>query len=440
MLSDGQRALLAGDEEGYRTSLRVVSKFIRELAVTGDTNSALEVQGLWYQSLVKQVESEDNYHYAFRWHHDALRAAGRERCDGRPYEEISTNIAFIVPNGVLLGHTQVLLQILRDWRRNRSDINPHVLSLSGFSRELAEQLRLLSIPIAAPKSPTLRPAAAIEWCRDAVKFLKCQVAVWVSVPIWSSYALGSQLASRQVFWSLKFHPIHHGDEVTHVAMTSPGTGPCIINGGSWLRFSPPLTIPFKLRNRLEIFELRKVINEKFIFGSLARTEKFNSRAFAKVAADIVSRCPESIFVYTGHSDSLVVREEFEIRGISSRARFVGWVDTELYAQSIDVFLETFPFGCGVTGAQAINAGTPMISLWRPETLSSYYFASVEEARLAAAHWVIVENETEYRDAAVRIFGEITHHGAFAAAVGVLTDLDASKSDQFLHLLMSDKAS
>jgi hypothetical protein len=36
---------------------------------------------------------------------------------------------------------------------------------------------------------------------------------------------------------------------------------------------------------------------------------------------------------------------------------VGWVDTPLYAAILDVFLETFPLGCGITGYQAIDEGT-----------------------------------------------------------------------------------
>jgi predicted O-linked N-acetylglucosamine transferase (SPINDLY family) len=47
--------------------------------------------------------------------------------------------------------------------------------------------------------------------------------------------------------------------------------------------------------------------------------------------------------------------------VAVRSHFVGWVDTPLYAAALDVFLETFPLGCGITGYQAMGAGVPLVS-------------------------------------------------------------------------------
>ena len=35
--------------------------------------------------------------------------------------------------------------------------------------------------------------------------------------------------------------------------------------------------------------------------------------------------------------------------MADRCHFAGWVDTRLYASALDLFLETFPLGCGITG-------------------------------------------------------------------------------------------
>ena len=37
------------------------------------------------------------------------------------------------------------------------------------------------------------------------------------------------------------------------------------------------------------------------------------------------------------------------------------MDGPLYAAALDLFLETFPLGCGITGYQAIDAGVPLLS-------------------------------------------------------------------------------
>jgi hypothetical protein len=432
----GLRAINAGDLDVYREAVRLSSKVIRDLAIAGDVDAALTFQASWYQTLVKQVESEENYHYAFRWHHAELQAAGKLRRSGRAYRSARRNIAFIVPNGVLLGHTQVLLGMIREWRESGIEINPHVFSLSGFSVELSEPLQKLSVGLASPlNGRSISPSASIDWCGAAVKHFKCGIAVWVSVPTWSSFALGSGLATEQVFWSLKFHPIHHGPDVKHIAMTPPGDGCVSMSGGPWLRFSPPLSVRGKPREPVEIAALRRSFYSQFVFGSLARSEKFNSQHFVRAVGQIISSCPGSVFVYTGHSDSPMIREEFLKRGLSDRLRYVGWVDTELYSQAIDVFLETFPFGCGVTGAQAVNAGTRMVSLWCPETLPSYYFPNIERARRVPSHWVVATSAAGYVDAAIAFYKETTVPPAESRLKDFLATIDKSKSNEFLRLVL-----
>jgi Glycosyl transferases group 1 len=42
-------------------------------------------------------------------------------------------------------------------------------------------------------------------------------------------------------------------------------------------------------------------------------------------------------------------------------------------KALYVFLETFPFGSGVTALQALGAGTPLLSYLHPETIFGTYF-------------------------------------------------------------------
>jgi predicted O-linked N-acetylglucosamine transferase (SPINDLY family) len=39
--------------------------------------------------------------------------------------------------------------------------------------------------------------------------------------------------------------------------------------------------------------------KKLIFGTLARTEKFNSQVFLETVVHILKSCPDSIFLFTG---------------------------------------------------------------------------------------------------------------------------------------------
>ena len=53
-----------------------------------------------------------------------------------------------------------------------------------------------------------------------------------------------------------------------------------------------------------------------------------------------------------------------------RCRFIGWVNTALYAQVLDVFLDSFPFASGHTAFESMAAGCPVIVRITPESLES----------------------------------------------------------------------
>lgn len=431
----GRRSYFAGKRDLYSSVVKELGSVIRRLAEKDQIDLAIQLEGVWYNSLVKLVESEDNYRSAFSGHYHALWEAGTRRRKLASSGD-GGDVCFVIPNGVLLGHTQVMLEIIRSWQLDNLAVRAVVVSLSSFDDKLLAGLRGLGIRYFCPPSRGLGIVAIAEWAREVIRRENCTTAIWVSVPCVVSFLFGFGIAPRQVFWSLKFHPVHLGPSVLHIAMTPPGRGDVHFDGKIWKRFSPPLSVPDVLGNDKKISDLRDRLDGEFIFGALARTEKFNSIAYVDAVVDIVSRCPGSIFVYTGHQDSPTIVEGFRRVGLTKSLRYVGWVDTNLYAQSLDVFLETFPFGCGVTGAQAVNAGTRTVSLWCDETLPRYYFESLGSARELFRHWRIETEVDGYVRAAVECFreGVSPPHDQVKAQ---LKELDRDKARAFYALLRSD---
>jgi predicted O-linked N-acetylglucosamine transferase (SPINDLY family) len=106
------------------------------------------------------------------------------------------------------------------------------------------------------------------------------------------------------------------------------------------------------------------------------------------------------------------------------------------SQVIDVFLETFPFGCGVTGAQAVELGTEVISLWGGDTLPTYYFETYEEARSFKNTWKVCASIDEYLEAAINSLNSVSNQSTdnqVRQASLNLSDLDAKKPEQLLRL-------
>jgi hypothetical protein len=408
-LSEGVSAFSAGDLAGYRDYVKSTSIILGDMCDSGQVNTALALEPLWYQSLVKKIESENHYAEAFSNHAKSLWSAGRSLSPGEITTGNSKIIAFVAQNSVLLGHTEVMLLVMEGWRFRFPDVRVIFIGLSPCQPKLAQRLSSIGVEAKTPKA-NLTPLGLARWLRDIVVNEDVGTAVWLSLPTWVPFLFGYRVARRQVFWSLKFHPVHLGEEITHIGMTKEREGVVQINGKPWLAFQPSLAVAITERSEATRAKIRGAYNEKFLFATLARTEKFNSTRFAVAVAEILKRCPESFYFFTGRDVSPVLERVFREYNVSSQAKFVGWVDTDLYANLIDCFLESFPFGCGVTGMQALSHGTPIVSMWDEDTLPTFYFKNLEDGMDFHQNWRISSTEAEYVDAAVESFCFWKKHG------------------------------
>jgi glycosyltransferase involved in cell wall biosynthesis len=323
---------------------------------------------------------------------------------------------------------------MEDWRRRYPQLRILFVGLTPCQPDLARRLDTLEIEALIPET-NLWPVELANWLRQVLAAENAGTAVWLSVPFWAPFLFGYRVAKRQVFWSLKFHAVHLGDEVVHIGMTKKRDGTVDIHGKPWLAFQPPLAVSIQERDTATRASMRGVYHNKFLFGTLAREEKFNSPRFAAAVARILKRCPSSTFMFTGREISPVLERALVEHDVAEQAVFIGWVDTELYANLIDCFLETFPFGCGVTGMQALSHGTPVISLWDTDTLPTFYFEDESQASRFHPNWHVSTDEEVYIDAAVERF-ERWRQGEQRIPISreTITSLDGAKYEQFFNLV------
>jgi glycosyltransferase involved in cell wall biosynthesis len=433
-LEEGVSAFNSGDVSTYQSILESTSRYLAGLCQSGLAELALLLEPSWYTSLVKKVESDDHYAASFRHHAPALWSAGRLLSPGPILSGVPNCIAFIAQNSVLLGHTEVMLLVMEDWRRRYPQLRILFVGLTPCQPDLARRLDTLEIEALIPET-NLWPVELANWLRQVLAAENAGTAVWLSVPFWAPFLFGYRVAKRQVFWSLKFHAVHLGDEVVHIGMTKKRDGTVDIHGKPWLAFQPPLAVSIQERDTATRASMRGVYHNKFLFGTLAREEKFNSPRFAAAVARILKRCPSSTFMFTGREISPVLERALVEHDVAEQAVFIGWVDTELYANLIDCFLETFPFGCGVTGMQALSHGTPVISLWDTDTLPTFYFEDESQASRFHPNWHVSTDEEVYIDAAVERF-ERWRQGEQRIPISreTITSLDGAKYEQFFNLV------
>lgn len=212
--------------------------------------------------------------------------------------------------------------------------------------------------------------------------------VWVSGLACSQIAFAARMAAVQVMWTLKFHPYRLPEIDEYITYGGWSEDTREVHGETWQ------VVPLMIRQvspqvspEIVAAVRAKYTRFDFLFGTLARTEKLNSPPFLDAVIRILRDNPKAGYLWTGRERVEAIQKRFEDAGVADRCEFIGWVATPVYARVLDVFLETFPFGCGITAMQALEAGTPLLSYQAPETQYGMHFMRPLAANGAAAETV-----------------------------------------------------
>ena len=439
-LAKSEKAFKADNIEIYRQHLRAASLNLKNMIENGNVDLALNCE-VSLHSKIKLQENEKNYFLAYDSHINSFWNCGQQNSPGEVKAGKEKNIVFVVQNGVLLGHSQVMLSIIKEWKSLFPDLNIFCFTFSNeFEEKLAIQLIDSNVKIMAPPKQ-LGAQDRIKWLRDEIEKNEINTAIWVSVPIWVTYIFGFKIAQKQIMWSLKFHPIHLGDTVCHIGMTKENEGIIMINGYPWKAFQPPLQIKKTNnydKNKIESNKIKASFKGKLIFGTLARTEKFNSIQFVDALIEILDHCSDSVYLYSGMQPSLFLLERAKLKGVDKKIFYIGWVDTELFSLAFDVFLETFPFGCGITGMQTLTNGTALVSLWNEDTLPRYQLKSFTEGNKYLPPWFIAENVSEYLKMSKSLYESFKKKGKLDKHFNKeISLIDKNKAEVFYNLIMEE---
>jgi hypothetical protein len=340
----------------FAAAVRLIHHFIDKR----DVRNALATEAATYNAFVRAVESEEHYERCFSQWREEMVALGRAHAGASsnpaPAAAEGLDVAFIFLAGTLLGHSEVLFRLLgsRDRTRHRA----RIYALNALEEPFARAAAALGVPIESYAGATIPQH---EWLRSRMAALGDRIAVWVSVPPSALFMFGTRIAPVQVFWSLKHHPVRAPEIDGYLTYGSWGERERVFHGQAWTVCPVPLALDPRPPRREAVGALRARFPERVLAGTLAREEKIASRRFLECVATLLRRHPDLGYLWTGRQQHPGIAQFFQAQGVGGRVHFVGWVDTPLYAAALDLFLETFPLGCGVTGYQAMGAGVPLLS-------------------------------------------------------------------------------
>lgn len=282
---------------------------------------------------------------------------------------------FIIDTDFWLGHLQVLCSFIEiASREERNKIE--VIAFNGRQDSvLDKKLEKLSVKYSLIQNPKVSDKLKLLGSyveRISKKGFETKL-IWTAWPPLMFIGSLFRIADHQVCWAMKYPaPMGHQCDAIYYpyGFDEKTTGSTYMHDSS-IRI---ITHPFYLtEDALSTNEeadqakqtslntsskLRALKDEgKLIVACIARPEKMNNQSFIDRLKDLLSVNKNASFVWCGHEgadSSKIFQKNLEMHAISDRCTFLGWVNPWDTLKDIDYFLDTHPFGSGITLAQALR--------------------------------------------------------------------------------------
>jgi len=332
-------------------------------------NMALKLETLIYEEYVKQTETERHFRECFVQWIEPMREAGHTAATNLPPLRWPTphskpTVGFFLHEASMLAHVGVMLSVLENLPHgiNRPFL-PRVYAFSGTHPELLARLARHEIPVTLMEQECHSNG---NWFQRLI-CLRQHLAedgvtalIWVTAALMMPFAFAMRLAPVQIWWAMKYH----GQESTDIDGYITGGSLARyknINGRLWRTANLGVSDWYDPTLSTKATEIRKrFAGCELILGTFGREEKLASQPFLQAIADILKSFPNAVFLWTGRTKLEYIQDTLNQLGVGKQCYFIGWVDTKIYAQVIDIFLDSFPFPCGFTAIQAMAAGKPIV--------------------------------------------------------------------------------
>ena len=149
LIVEGRKLFYKNDIASYKDAIKKCSFIMAQIMDAGNTQLALNMEIHWYNNLVKLLENEDNFYYAFEGHFKSFWDAGKKKSNQIVLTSDTNinNVVFVVPNPVLLGHTTVMITIITIWKKRHPNLNLYVAGFGKFQSIFSEILQNLGVKI-----------------------------------------------------------------------------------------------------------------------------------------------------------------------------------------------------------------------------------------------------------------------------------------------------
>ena len=377
-------ALLGFNERcDARWSERVMDEvalpWLEAAASRGDLEIAMALENLVYRMYLKRQESQ-------AWFKAGTarfipRLAERVRAQPRPEAsrhrrwrpEATRRVGFFLHNASRLAHVVVLLETLQAVHAiGARNYEFTVFLLGGRDPDMVEAFKACGVRVRhlgdGPGGHGFFDR--LRKLEDELKRDNYAVLFWVSLVTFMAIAFPRRIAPVQGWLSMKYHACEVDEIDVRFAVENVVLRKRM-DGHEWRTFGSAARSWVDPAQAEAARALRATFPaDAVVAASIGREEKLDSPAFLSAVCELLRAHPNLHFLWTGRVQRESIQGAFDRAGVADRARFVGWVNTKLYAQAIDLFLDSFPFPCGFTLKEAMAAGKPAVLMRTAESLET----------------------------------------------------------------------
>ena len=450
--SSKDKLLVIGEE--------LVAPFINFAYNNNHIDAALYLEQLYYSEFISKFETDEMFKFGMAKIVESAAKAGKRMektlnplgiNEFSEFRNKKTKVGFFFHNASMLAHIENIFTFLSTLIENEKlDFEPIIICMGGRNEDFSVAFSSIGVEVlyvdidkngVQVNSIYKRLLRLRELCQEE----RIDKLAWGCLSIFMTFAFNTRMAPEQIWWSQKWTGLSADNIDKYIYSLTP-ISLQNINGNKWLGgwFQRKSWVGFQESRQQAPILKEKIKNSKndIVLGSLARTDKMSDLRYLSCVVRILKSHANAIYIWTGREKDPFIENFFLTNGVSEKTKFVGWVNTSIYADVIDVLLDSFPSGNGVTALQAMELGTPIVTMKSKKDVRTW------DQFIGPA----MEQNIEFKDELQKIFKATSAEGLYFCAcnedeyVNFANRLIASCDDRkkvgeagskFMELMMKD---
>ncbi len=274
-------------------------------------------------------------------------------------------VTFFFHNESMLAHIIHITSLVSNYAQSdNNEFRFKAYFLGGHDDKMRSYFKNLNIEIfnLEENNPQKGIFFQLVHLRELINSDNTKIFIWGCLGAFMPFSFGMRTAPHQAWLPVKYKGINISS-IDHYLQFHLSGAPQTINGTQWLSFNGLFDFHSSPQEYEEGNRIRSHYSKhSILLGTYARESIIRDEPFLKAVVTILQNNPHCGYLWTGKNQDNYIQNYFEENKVSDRTYFIGWVNINIYATVIDIFLDTFSFMCGHTLLRTMSANKASISL------------------------------------------------------------------------------